>query len=219
MNRFPSALTLIPLASIAWLVIFGCRTADLIAQAEPTATRTPTRTAPRPTFTTAPPTVELPPPTEIPPTPTQRPTAAPRLAPTRTKTPTPAPPPPTPDAQAGWYYHYKILSCVPDVNTRVQGTVYDNGVPVNGVTVRVQSDPAGGPFLDFLTGIDPADPNHKDASLQGKYRLGIQEGGRLGGYWYVFALSESGDPASAQAVIRTDDGPGCNTATIDFTHP
>ncbi len=59
-----SPARIVSLGSIFWLVVLGCRTGDLIARANPTATRTVTRTLPRPTFTPAPPTAlpTIPPP-------------------------------------------------------------------------------------------------------------------------------------------------------------
>ncbi|MCL4489516.1 MAG: hypothetical protein M1570_15515 [Chloroflexi bacterium] len=228
---FPRVLALVCLTGI---VMLGCRTADMIAVAMATPTRTATRvpllrptqprtatftpspTAPFPTITALPtitpfiPTVFVPPPA---------PTRPPVVAATRfMPPPTPVPPPPTPDPQAGYYYHYQIGPCVSDVNTRIQGTVYDDGKPVNGITVRVTGDPDGPPITEMMSGVDPTDPKHKNPALTGKYRLGIDEGGHMAGYWYVFIVSTDGVAETAKAVVHTDEGPGCNIATVDWIH-
>lgn len=220
---------------VIWFILLGCRTANLIAQAQPTftrtVTRTVTRTPPRPTFTPVPPTVPLPPafalsptlalpPTLAAPVPTRAPT--PRIVPTRTPVPRPAapvPPPPTADLYQGYYYRVLKNTCVSDSNTRAEGTVYNNGVPQNGVTVRIANGNGGDPVIDdFITGMDPSDYKHHDPSLQGKYRLGIAEGQRIDGNWWVFIIDSTGQQISVGAYFKTFDAPGCNKAIIDFAH-
>ncbi len=71
---------------------------------------------------------------------------------------------------------------------------------------------------DFTTGVDPSDHAHQDPSLQGKYRLGIAEGQQIDGNWWVFVVNNKGEQISVGAYFKTHDGPGCNTALIDFGH-
>jgi hypothetical protein len=221
--------TLFALGGIAWLVLLGCRVGNEIAQVDATPTRTPVRATVRPTFTAAPPTL---PPTDVPPLPptiappqvipTRR--VAPRPAPTRTATaappPTPAPPP-TADPYQGYFYRISKSTCVssPGPNTVIVGTVYERGVKVNGITVRVSAVPSGPPSIsDFVTGVDPFDSKHQDASLQGQYRLGLAEGGYLEGNWSVFVINSLGDQMSPNASLHTDGKSGCNLATVDFAY-
>lgn len=210
------------LFGIFWLVILGCRTTDVIARANPTATSTVTRTVPRPTFTPAPPT---PLPTQVPPPPPASPTRAPTARPTTprpvvpARSPTPAPPPPTADPYAGWYYKPVNKGCVAASNTRIEGIVLENGVPKNGVRVRVSIAEHGDPVInDFITGTDPNDHKHICPECQGRYRLGIAEGQRIDGNWWVFIIDASGAPQSPGVYVKTHDNPGCNTATVDFRH-
>ena len=236
MQLSPAKSLLVSL-SVFWIAALGCHTADLVARIEPTPAISPTRTV-RPTFTIVPvvqaaPNVAYPPPQAppivVPPTslPTAVATRAPtaRPAPTRTRTPVPAPaapppPPPTADPQAGHFYRYIIRGCVQGDNTRIQGLVTDNGVPTNGITVRLSYE-VGGPAVvdDFVTGTDPSDKNHHDAAFAGKYRLSPAEGARNKGDWFVFIVSSTGDAETMGAYIHTDDVAGCNTATVDFVHP
>lgn len=211
------------IALVLGFVLLACRVSDVfVAQVNQTPTRTPTR--PRPTFTlfaelipetptnTPPPTQ---PPTPRPPTATRPPTRVP----TATKPPPPAPLPPTPDPYAGYYYRPVNKGCVTAGNTRIQGTVIENGSKKNGVRVRVALSEGGDPVIDdFITGVDPADYKHADPSLQGQYRLGLFEGQQNAGNWWVFILDDSGNRISPGVYINTQDGGGCNTATIDFVH-
>ena len=100
----------------------------------------------------------------------------------------------------------------------ILGAVYERGVKVNGITVRVAAVPSGPSIIDFVTGVDPYDPNHKDASLQGQYRLGLAEGGYLPGNWSVFIVNALSDQMSPNASVHTDGKSGCNIATVDFSH-
>jgi hypothetical protein len=136
------------------------------------------------------------------------------------KTATPAPPPPTSDPYAGYYYKPVNKGCVTAPNTRIQGTVYENGQKKNGVTVRVSDRVGGGPSIsDFVTGTDPSDYKHINPSLRGQYRLALYEGQQNAGNWWVFIIDEGGNLLSPGVLVTTQDGPGCNTATIDFVHP
>lgn len=222
MKRFFSARAILFLG-IVWLVILGCRTTEVIARAAPTATSEATRTTVRPTFTRVPPTepptlVPLPPPPASPTrAPTARPTTPRPVVPARS--PTPAPPPPTPDPYAGWYYKPVNKGCVAAGNTRIEGTVFENGLPKNGVRVRLSDSENGGPLIDdFITGVDPNDHKHICPECAGKYRLGIAEGQRIDGNWWVYIVDPSGAPQSPGVYVKTHDNPGCNTATIDFRH-
>ncbi len=214
---------------LVWLIILGCRVGDSVARLnvtpdapEPTGTR-----AIRATFTPAPPT-PVPSPTLVasnpkpaappPRPPTRAPTARPQ--PSRTFTPAPtAPPPPTADPYAGFYYRPGKVVCVAAPNTRVEGTIYDNGLPKSGVAVRVSYAENGPPIVaDFISGTDPSDYKHVDPALKGKYRVGISEGQRIDGNWWVFVVDGSGNPLSPGVYFKTHDTPGCNTATVDFSH-
>lgn len=95
----------------------------------------------------------------------------------------------------------------------------ENGLPKNGVRVRVSIAEHGNPVIDdFITGTDPTDHKHICPECQGKYRLGIAEGQRIGGNWWVFIVDGGGNPQSPGVYVKTHDGPGCNTATVDFRH-
>jgi hypothetical protein len=225
-KRFPASVALIALGFFL-LAALACRTAQVVAEAGATPTRTATRTPLRPTFTPAPPTLpptEPPPPTPVPVTPTRAPTVrpVPTRIPTPAKSPTPPPPPPTPNPDAGWYYRRVFKGCVDAPNTRIEGTVYENGLKKNGVIVRLSDSDQGPPFPglnDFITGTDPADYKHQCPECQGQYRLSPAEGQRVNGNWWVFVIDASGNPLSKGYFIHTQDGPGCNTATVDFVHP
>ena len=220
----PSRLLLL-LGGIVWFVVLGCRTGDLIAGAQATATRTVTRTPPRPTFTRVPPTAP-PTPTLVPSptarvlTPTRVPTARP--APTRTPVPQPVAPPPAPptaDPYQGYYYRITKNVCSASGNTRAEGIVLNNGLPQNGVKVRIANANGGDAVIDdFITGVDPSDYKHQDPALQGKYRLGIAEGQQIDGNWWVFIVDNNGQQISVGAYFKSFDTSGCNTATIDFAH-
>ena len=228
---------MIALVGFFWLLVLSCRTSDFLAQNIPptaTKTRTVTRIATvRPTFTPAPPT---PVPTDTPPppvlneplptarliVPTRAPTARPvTRAPTPYRSPIPPPPSATPDLFGGFYYRPVNKGCVDATNTRIQGTVTENGVPKNGVRIRVSDSDGGGDtngFGDFVTGTDPSDPHHDCPQCAGKYRISPSEGSRVDGNWWVFVIDNAGNPLSKGTFIHTQDGPGCNTATIDFVH-
>jgi hypothetical protein len=222
----PRVNKLILAAGLGWFMILGCSTTNLIARANPGATNTAAPTV-RATFTRIPPTEPPPPPppTAVPPPvipPTRTPT--PRRPPTRVPTPKPAAPtpvPPTPDLFGGFYYRPVNKGCSTSTsrNTRIEGTVYDNGVRKNGVTVRLSHGEHLDPLLpDFITGGDPSDPNHKAPEREGMYRLSPAEGGYQDGNWWVFVIDGNGNPLSKGQYIKTHDAPGCNIAIVDFVH-
>lgn len=212
----------IGLGMLTWFALFGCQTIETLVRAEPT----PTETRPRPTFTRPAPTaIPTPVPPPPPPPPTPRPTTRPptaRPAPTRTPIPLPPtaiPPTPTPDVDAGYHYRVAKISCVAGENTRIEGTVTDNKSLQNGVTVRVSGSPFGPKAMeDAVTGVNPADFRRTDPAFQGKYRLGLAEGTRIDGNWFVFVINSAGEPLSRNANVQTTSAAGCNTATIDFAH-
>ena len=112
--------TRIALATLLFMAVLACRTADVfIAQ----ATRTPTRT-PRPTYT------PLPPPTDTP-TPTETATPKPTATATR-RPPTPRPPtrvpqptaPPAPTVSPFEFHANPPLPCSHSGLTFLKGTVY-----------------------------------------------------------------------------------------------
>ncbi len=143
------------------------------------------------------------------------------MAATSRPVPTQTPiPPPTADLYQGFYYRILKNVCVTAPNTRAQGTVFNNGVPQNGVRVRVSGDGNGGqPAIDdFITGTDPSDYKHVDPALQGKYQLGIFEGQQNAGKWWVWIIDNKEQPLSPGAHFNSQDGGGCNTAIIDFAH-
>lgn len=208
---------------LIWVSLLACRVTDLVAQGGATVTVTSTR--PRPTFTLAARLLETP--TDIPPPPppssTRPPPPTPR-PPTRIPTaakPAPTnPPAPTPDPDAGFYYKRRNVQCVSAPNTRIEGTVFEGGTPRNGVKVRISFSENGPAEImpDFVTGVDPADPNHICPECRGKYRLSPSEGAKVDGNWWVHVVDDNGNPLSKSTFIHTQDGPGCNTATIDFVH-
>jgi hypothetical protein len=227
MKPFAHVHKLILLAALGWLVILGCQTTDLVARVNPGATNTTAPTV-RATFTRVPPTEPPPPPpppTAIPPPvvqPTRPPT--PRPTPTRVPTPKPAAPtpvPPTPDLFGGFYYRPVNKGCSSSAspNTRIEGTVYDGGIKKNGVTIRLSHGEHLDRLLpDFITGVDPNDPNHRAPEREGMYRLSPAEGGYMEGNWWVFIIDSNGNPQSKGQYIKTHDGPGCNIAIVDFVH-
>lgn len=125
--------------------VLACRVTDtLIAQVQPTPTRTATR---RPTFTPVPPPTE----TKPPPSPTIAPSATPRPPtarplPSRTPTRPPAPPPPTAVPKPQFKYRLANQGCEHSGQTFIQGTIYDqSGGVINGVTVVMSgAGPDGG---------------------------------------------------------------------------
>lgn len=211
------------LPSLITLAVLSCQVGELVARANPTATQTRGATV-RATFTRLPFTL-VPSPTSSPSPPPPPPTARPTFTRTRTPVPKPTVPPPppppsaTPDLFGGYYYRPVFKGCVADSNTRIEGTVYENGVKKNGVIVRLSHAEHAEPLInDFITGTDPRDHKHQAPEWEGRYRLGIAEGQRIDGNWWVFIVDANGNPLSKGYYIKTHDDPGCNVATVDFVH-
>lgn len=171
------------------------------------------------------PTEEPPQPT-IPPRPTQPPTVftrAPtkRPAPTEipTITPTPAP------TRCPQQYCAVYRGCQPDSgNTVVEGMVYENGQPKNGVAVRVSVAEGAYPIVegDFVSGNDPINPNMPDPANPGRYVLQIVAGAPREGNWWVFVVDQPNGTRqiSEGIMIHTDADPfipnACQRAFVDF---
>ncbi len=199
------------------LLSLACRTTDVISGRNDAAT-TESRATVRPTFTPAS-TAQA---KVVTPTPTRPRATAPRAAtapPTFTPIPLPTLPPAPPPTPAGPWFKVSGKACVEGGNTRVIGTVYDRGQKVNGLKVRVSWAPGGEPAItDAVTGTYYNDPKRVDSAIQGQYTLALYEGQRVQGNWYVFIITNNGDVLSEMGNVQTSEGPGCNIATIDFTH-
>ncbi len=214
----------------------------MVSNAQSAATETITLT-PRPPTRVRPPTPEptefIPtqpaPPTELPPTPPPPPTQAPpteippptRLPPTRapTKSPTPAGPTPTvAPTRCPQKYCVVYRGCQPDAgNTIVEGFVYNNGVPEDGVAVRVAKEPGAYPLVDdFKSGYSAVNPGHPDPANPGHYILQIVAGAPREGNWWVFVVDvPNGTKQISEAkLIHTNDDPynpaNCQHAFVDF---
>lgn len=230
-------------------VVLACRTADLISNAsEPRVaqneTATPTKraaTATRRAPTMARPTripTEIPtemmptappPPTEIPPTdlppPTETRPPAPTKKPLPTEPPTPEGPTATPaPTRCAQQYCVVYRGCQPDAgNTIVEGVVYNNGVPENGVAVRVAKAEGAYPMVDdFVSGTDPINPGQPDPNNPGRYILQIVAGAPREGNWWVFVIDKpNGTKQISEAkLIHTNDDASnpanCQHAFVDF---
>ena len=226
------------LGIVLGLVLLGCQITDTLTFLRPAPAKSPQAIGPtktiasavastRPTFTPVPPTLDVPP-TDVPP-PIVPTNTAPRPSPTRTSPPRPtatrvvaaAPPPPTPtiDLYQGYFYRIAKNTCVAASNTRIEGTVFNNGAPQNGIRVRLSSGKYDIPVInDFITGTDPSDDKHIAPEWQGRYRLSPAEGQRIDGNWWVFIIDKNEQPLSVAAYVKTHDTAGCNTATVDFAH-
>jgi len=132
-------------------------------------------------------------------------------------TPTPVPPPPAPPAPQYEYNKAIVQRCDPNAGvTYVNGTVYRNHQPQNGVRV-VYSYAPDGPWVTepVITGPHMGYPNW----APGFYSHLIGVSGPRSGDWYFWLVDGSGKRISAMAHLRTDDsaGPGkCQQAIIDF---
>ncbi len=199
---------------VLWIML-ACRTLDTLAllrstvtPSAPRATRTPKRIAQAdlqtsgasPTFIVA---VTDPPEEPVEPEPpTEPPQANPASAPTRrpvpqaTARPPNTPVPPTPTSP----YLYKIQEsrCGPNVRTYIEGFVYENNVPKNGVIVRISQGPDGQPDPndDFLTGSDPR---------KGYYFHNIDANAPHGGTWYLWVMDANAQQRLSEiAIVKTD---------------
>ncbi len=233
------------LVLFVFAIILDCRAAELVNSlrqrrpavtsiaAQPTqSTHSPTATevalVETPTDTRVPSETLEPSPTELPTdtlepivTATPRPTstpAPPARKPTSTQTFTPVPPPsPTRCPQE---YCVTKATCVPDGNTRAIGTVDENGVPKNGVRVRVSYADGGAPAAaDFISGHDPINRDRLDPAHPGYYQVGIMEGAAFDGNWWVFLVDDKGEEISEGRWFKTVNvttSDSCNVGVTDF---
>ncbi len=246
------SLTLL-LIFAALTVLFACRTLDLafdvidprpipteelfVEQIDSTPTRRPvTRRLPAAAPTPAPDTelpqqavaptepapVEesVPLPTEPPEEPLPEPTSPAAAAaapspqdPNATPAPTPCP------KQYCVVYH----GCQTEGNTIIEGVVYNNGVPENGVAVRVAREPGAYPLVDdFISGNDPINPTQPDPNHPGRYFLQIVAGAPREGNWWVFIVDQPNGTkqiSEAQLIHTNDDSTNpanCQHAFVDF---
>lgn len=234
-------------------ILLACRTLDLVlgvpvppasqllANARPLATETP---VPEPTqvsqsrkaappqaptefIPTIEPPTEAPPPTELPPPEVEveesqpEPTSEPVAASSSTGSgPTATPGPTGCPKQYCVVYH----GCTPDSsNTVVEGFVYNNGTPVNGVVVRVAKEQGAYPLVDdFVTGNSAVNPGQPDPNNPGHYILQIVAGAPREGNWWVFVVDvPNGTKQLSEAqFIHTNDDPfnpaNCQHAMVDF---
>lgn len=193
-----------------------------------TRTRIPTREPTEFIPTEAPPPTELPPtepppPTQEPPTPIPIPT---RIANTRAPTKSPTPEGPTPTVaptRCPQKYCIVYRGCVPDAgNTIVEGYVYNNGVPENGVPVRASVEDGGYARVEFISGTEKINPGKPDPNNPGYYILEIVAGAPREGNWWVFVVDvPNGTKKVSEAkLIHTNDDPynpaNCQHAYVDF---
>jgi hypothetical protein len=170
-----------------------------------------------PSLTEAPTEVSVPADTSTP-RPTRKP-APPTRVPPPTETYTPAPPP----GPTRCPYQYCVIKadCIPGENIRAIGYVYSNGVPVNGVLVRVAQDFNGARVADdFVSGHDPVNKRTLWPKHEGYYQVGVSEGLIKAGTWVVFLIDTgSKQPISEGRSFTTDaqqTGSSCQVAVTDF---
>lgn len=191
---------------------------------DPLATNVPTVFVPPPEHPT-----DTPFPTDPPPPPaTDIPQATDILPPTTrpqaTVPPTAAGPTPTVGpTRCPQTYCVSFRGCQTDGNTIIEGIVYNNGVPENGVAVRVAKEQGAYPLVDdFISGYDPINPGHPDPKNPGHYILQIVAGSPREGNWWVFVIDKpNGTKQMSEAkLIHTNDdasNPGnCQHAFVDF---
>lgn len=113
--------------------------------------------------------------------------------------------------------------CQPDGNTIVEGIVYNNGVPEDGVAVRVAKSEGAYPLVDdFKSGSDPINPGQPDPKNPGRYFLQIVAGAPREGNWWVFVVDQvNGTKQISEAkLIHTNDDntnpANCQHAFVDF---
>lgn len=242
---------LLTLAIIA--ILLACRTVDLITNAPEESSvalqveerATETRPRPRPSLTPFVPQQQQPPqvatfpteepflPTEIP-LPTDEPFQVQEQPEPEFEEPPPPPPQPTP-TDAGptatpgptpcpKTYCVVYRGCQPDSgNTLVEGYVYKNGVPENGVAVRVALSEGAYPLVDdFVTGNSTVNPGQPDPNTPGYYKLQIVPGAAREGNWWVFVIDTPNGTkqiSEAQLIHTNDDGfnpANCQHAFVDF---
>jgi hypothetical protein len=230
------------------LLLLACQTVDLMFTAadvpyptaisagagEPATPRSASQNTRRPTAaeTAVPaptaiiPTDEPPPsPTDIPPPPPdpiERPPTQ-ILAPTEIPTeagPTPSPAP----TRCPQQYCAVYQGCQPDAgNTVIEGIVYNNGVPENGVIVRVSVAQGAYPLVDdFVSGNDPINPGAPDEKNPGRYFLQVLAGAPREGSWWVFVVDQRNGTKqlSEGQLVQTQADPytptSCQHAFVDF---
>lgn len=233
------------LALAAFGFLLACRTADLIAVSPPTRlaqnrtrTDTPAPRAPTrflPTFTpivtavdTAVPPTAPPPATPLPPTGIKPAAPSATHLPAATRAPASTPTPSGPASTSAptrcpQKYCVVYRGCQPDAgNTLVEGIVYNNGTPENGVVVRAAKAAGGYPVTDdFISGTDPVNPGKPDSNRPGYYILQIVAGAPREGDWWIFVIDRpNGTQQLSEAqLIHTDGTPSptsCERAFVDF---
>lgn len=105
----------------------------------------------------------------------------------------------------------------------VEGVVYNNGSPENGVAVRVALAQGAYPKVDdFISGTDPINPGKPDPKNPGHYVLQIVAGAPREGNWWVFLVDRANGTKqiSEAKLIHTNDDPynpaNCQHAFVDF---
>ena len=134
-------------------------------------------------------------------------------APIKTSTPTRIPATPAPS----FAFHVDFSWCGPNWLTFVEGTVSQDGIPRDGLRVRVSLGPDGLPaWNDYVTGTDSTKP--------GGYTQIIDANSPHEGVWYLWLV----DPQTSQrisdiAVVKTDakrqNETSCQSATVNFSSP
>lgn len=159
----------------------------------------------------------------IEPEPTEPPSSSPAPRPTRAVTTRPTQvaqaaaqlPPPTPA------FRFQVIEsrCGPNVRTFIEGTIIENGIPKNGLFVRISQGPDGAPDPndDYHTGTDPR---------PGYYFENIDANAPHGGLWYLWVVDpKTHERISTIAIVKTDpkrvedtdDSPGsCQSALVNF---
>jgi hypothetical protein len=112
--------------------------------------------------------------------------------------------------------------CGPNVQTYIEGYVYENGAAKNGVLVRISQGPDGQPDPndDYRTGTDSAKP--------GYYIQNIDVHAPRGGLWYVWVVDLTNlQRISTIATVKTDaqrvedtetSSGSCQSATVNFSN-
>ncbi|HZQ10080.1 MAG TPA: hypothetical protein VFD70_26120 [Anaerolineae bacterium] len=225
------------------LIIVGaalaCRTADTISQIRsaptntrprpaPTDTRGPTRFAHAPqTDTPTEVTVaENEAPTETAPEeqqaePTAEPTTRPAAPPPQRPTAEPQSTEPPPPTASQYKYQISDSRCGPNVRTYIEGYVYEDGAPKNGILVRISQGPDGqpDPNPDYRTGTDPR---------AGYFFQNIDANAPHGGTWYLWLIDpETMQRISAIEIVKTDptrvedtetSSGSCQSAEVSFSN-
>lgn len=105
----------------------------------------------------------------------------------------------------------------------MEGVVYNNGTPENGVVVRVALAQGGAPKIDdFISGTDPINPGKPDPQHPGHYFLQIAPGAAQEGNWWVFLVDvPRGTRQISEAKFIHTNGDStnpanCQHALLDF---